>query len=59
MGHPALSFVVLPFEVHGNLEEHAEKEENPDADDAEEARLERVVALVAVLQARKGHVREF
>ena len=43
----------LPFDVHGNLEEPAKKEENPDADDAEEARLERVVALVAVLEARR------
>ena len=40
----------LPVEMHGNLEELAEKDENPDADDAEEARLERVVSLVAVLK---------
>ena len=48
----------LPFEVHGNLEELAEKDEDPDADDAKEARLERVVPLVAVLK-KEENVREF
>ena len=48
--YPAPPVPFLPVEMHGNLEELAEKDENPDADDAEEARLERVVSLVAVLK---------
>ena len=35
--------------MQGNLEELAEEDEDPDPDDAEQARLEGEVALVAVL----------